>query len=71
MGEADVVVVVVVVVVAVVGRTACGVGGVFRTMSWPSVRRAEAETRGLPRSTQMSEMRYREVGWSVQSRTRS
>lgn len=65
VGEADVVVVVVGDVMP------CGVGGVLRTMSWPSVRRADAETRGLPRRTQMSEMRYREVGWSVQSNTRS
>lgn len=53
------------------GSMPCGVGGVLRTISWPSVRRADAEMSGLPSSTQMSEMRYREVGWSVQSRTRS
>lgn len=38
-------------------RTPCGVGGQLRTMSWPSVRRAEAETRGLRSRTQASEMR--------------
>jgi len=36
-------------------------------MSWPSVRRAEAETRGRRRRTAVSEMRYREAGLSVQS----
>jgi len=34
-----------------------GKGGELRMMSWPSVRRAEAEMRGLERRTQMSEMR--------------
>lgn len=38
-------------------RTPWAVGGQFRTMSWPSVRRAEAETRGLRSRTQASEMR--------------
>lgn len=39
------------------GKTPWGVGGQLRTMSWPSVRRAEAETRGLRSKTQASEMR--------------
>jgi hypothetical protein len=40
-------------------------------MSWPSVFKADAETRGFPVNTHASEIRYLEVGWSVQSKSKS
>jgi len=40
-------------------------------MSCPSVRSADAETNGFRSRTQMSLIRYLDVGLSVQSRTRS
>ena len=48
-----------------------GLGGLLRTINWPSVLNAEAETRVLPKRMQASDMRYRDAGVSVQSRTRS
>lgn len=40
-------------------------------MSCPSVRKADAETKGLPKTTAVSEIRYRVAGLSVQSKTKS